>query len=683
MSIAIGNEAWKDSAKAKASSDVTHNLDVALKWAAAGAHVFVTNLGKRARVKWRNESTTDPATITGWFDQWPDSLPAIDLGKSNIVVIDGDRHGGPDGVAATERIFAQYKLNAAVIPTVISPQNGKHFWFLQPTDAEPLGNSDKSVRDQGINVRGNGGYVIAPGARLPDGRQYRRDPKTLGTMEAFCDGTIPVLPPSLVKLLRPNGHYTSPQITNGHDRGVREEAYAQAALDNIGRELAKATPGGRNIELNNAALKMGHMVAAGWIGRAIVEGRLFDAATACGLTKDDGAHRARATIKSGLDAGEKVPHAPLPKRPLNGKEWHSAPEEHSQPQQHEYIKFRLTAFKDIKVNTTRRSYLVKGLLASTGLAVIWGPPKCYKSFWATDIGLHFALGWPYRDRRVVQTTVCYIALEGQYGFAARIEVFRKHHNIAAETEVPFHLITTPLDLIHEADRLIVEIKTQLGDKCPGLVFIDTLNRSLVGSESKDEDMAAYLRAAEKIEQSFNCTVAIVHHCGVDASRPRGHTSQTGAVESQIAVKKLSKLSVGVKVEVAKDFEEGAEITSRLEVVDTGLVDPDGDAIASLVVLPVEGPTVPMPTTKKKLSLQNGIALEALREAIVEGGTPAKTSRAPHGAAASTFDDWLRYYDAKTAGDIQPDSKRRALERARNKLQYDKIIGVWRDEIWIA
>jgi hypothetical protein len=359
------------------------------------------------------------------------------------------------------------------------------------------------------------------------------------------------------------------------------------------------------------------------------------------------------------------------------------PEAEKEQQHHGSIKFRLTAFKDIKVNTTRRSYLVKGLLASTGLAVIWGPPKCYKSFWATDIGLHVALGWPYRDRRVVQTAVCYIALEGQYGFAARIEVFRKHHNISADTEVPFHLITTPLDLIREADRLIEEVKKQLGDKYPGLVFIDTLNRSLVGSESKDEDMAAYLRAAEKIEQAFNCAVAIVHHCGVDATRPRGHTSQTGAVESQIAVKKLTKLLVGIKVEVAKDFEEGTEIVSRLEVVDTGLVDPDGDAISSLVVLPMEGPAVPLPSTKKRLSPQNGIALEALREAIVEGGTPAKTTRAPHGTTATTFDDWLRYYDARTPGDIQPDSKRRALERARDKLQYDKVIGVWREEIWIA
>jgi hypothetical protein len=33
-----------------------------------------------------------------------------------------------------------------------------------------------------------------------------------------------------------------------------------------------------------------------------------------------------------------------------------------------------------------------------GLIVVWGPPKCGKSFWVTDAMLHVALGWPYHLR---------------------------------------------------------------------------------------------------------------------------------------------------------------------------------------------------------------------------------------------------------------------------------------------
>jgi RecA-family ATPase len=35
--------------------------------------------------------------------------------------------------------------------------------------------------------------------------------------------------------------------------------------------------------------------------------------------------------------------------------------------------------------------------------------------------------------------------------------------------------------------------------------------SLVGSESKDVDMAAYVRAADAIRDAFDCVVIIIHH----------------------------------------------------------------------------------------------------------------------------------------------------------------------------
>ena len=78
----------------------SHNLQVALKWQQAGLSIFVAGPDKKPHVKWRDVSTTDPDQIKEWFKQWPDALPAIDLAKSGHIILDGDRHGGPDGVAA-------------------------------------------------------------------------------------------------------------------------------------------------------------------------------------------------------------------------------------------------------------------------------------------------------------------------------------------------------------------------------------------------------------------------------------------------------------------------------------------------------------------------------------------------------------------------------------------------------
>ena len=241
------------------------------------------------------------------------------------------------------------------------------------------------------------------------------------------------------------------------------------------------------------------------------------------------------------------------------------------------VAFPLRAFKNICLDTERRGYLVKGLLASTGLAVVWGPPKCGKSFWAADLGMHIALGRDYRGHKVQQATVVYIALEGRHGFPARVEAFRRHHGVDI---APFYLLSASLDLVAKSGQLIASIKAQLGTHLPGVLFLDTLNRSLVGSELKDEDMARFLAAAEKVAQELSCAVVIVHHCGIDASRPRGHTSLSGAVESQLKVERIDDSGeVIVTVELAKDFAEGTEIVSRLQRIELGN-DADGDPITS-------------------------------------------------------------------------------------------------------
>ena len=87
------------------------------------------------------------------------------------------------------------------------------------------------------------------------------------------------------------------------------------------------------------------------------------------------------------------------------------------------IRFALVPFDQIKISAGP-SYVVKGLIPRAGLVVIWGPPKCGKSFLTFDLAMHVALGWEYRGRRVKQGYVVYCALEGAQGFVNRVEAFR-------------------------------------------------------------------------------------------------------------------------------------------------------------------------------------------------------------------------------------------------------------------
>jgi hypothetical protein len=344
-------------------------------------------------------------------------------------------------------------------------------------------------------------------------------------------------------------------------------------------------------------------------------------------------------------------------------------------------RFTLTPFSAVTLDTSPL-YLVKGLIPRKGLIVVWGPPKCGKSFWTFDMLMCVARGTPYRGRRVQQGSIVYLALEGGHGFKARIEGYRREHNV---TDPPFYLITDRTDLISDHTILIDEIKVQTAT--PAAVCIDTLNRSLVGSESKDEDMAAYIRAADAIREAFDCAVIIVHHCGVDASRPRGHTSLTGASDAQIAVERDATNKIIATVEWMKDGKEGDIIVSRLEpvILDN---DTDGEPITSCVVRPVEGEAVALIEKKKK---EENKSVKSFRAAFTDvldamGKTIAVRNDGPTVRAANVADVKI-YFDKRWAsGEIDPtkraDAQRKAFKRVMENLPDDFATWVDEDTAWI-
>ena len=347
-------------------------------------------------------------------------------------------------------------------------------------------------------------------------------------------------------------------------------------------------------------------------------------------------------------------------------------------------RFQLTPFRDIAI-TEGVAYLVKDLIPAMGLVVAWGPPKCGKSFWMFDLSMHIALGREYRGRRVQKGPVVYLALEGGRAFTHRVEAFRRRHGVI---DAPFYLLTDRTDLVKDHKQLIDEIGDQLS---PALVVIDTLNRSLFGSENSDQDMTAYIRAADAIREAFSCTVAIIHHCGVAGDRPRGHTSLTGAADAQLAVKRDSIGIITVKVEWLKDGQEGAEIVSRLEQVELG-ADSYGDPIVSCVVVVADDPMARLMDTPAdqivrsavaKLNPKAKLGLNQLRACIAEEVREAPVStNFPAGVRGVTLDKWRDRLGK--AGVINVDGNpRQQFIRIREDLQSAKLIEVWEGFVWLT
>jgi hypothetical protein len=237
-----------------------------------------------------------------------------------------------------------------------------------------------------------------------------------------------------------------------------------------------------------------------------------------------------------------------------------------------------------------------------------------------------------------------------------------------------------MDLVKDHRALVAAVHT--ANIAPSAVVLDTLNRSLRGSESRDEDMAAYLAAGDAIREAFNCVVPIVHHCGVDERRPRGHTSLTGAIDAQIAVKRDAPGNVLMTVEWLKDGEEGDLVASRLERVLVG-TDDDGNEISSCVVVPV-GSSEAIPRRRVlKLKAREELARRSLVNLILEAGTIPPFD-VPAGVRAIARDSWrdCAYRDGFCADDNLA-TRRKAFGRVVDRLQVNGIVAVRDDWVWLV
>lgn len=157
---------------------------------------------------------------------------------------------------------------------------------------------------------------------------------------------------------------------------------------------------------------------------------------------------------------------------------------------------------------------------------------------------------------------------------------------------------------------------------------------------------------------------------------------TGASDGQIAIERDEDTGVLVAtVEFMKDGAAGATLRSRLEGVVLGH-DDDGDTITSCVIVPAEGEH--FSGNEQKVHGAAKVALNILKEALTEHGQKVTSNHIPPNVPVVPVDLWRSYCDAGTITESDDrDTKKRVFNRASKRLQELKVIGVWRDQVWLA
>lgn len=254
-------------------------------------------------------ATTDPAIISQWWARYPRANIGIATG-AGLLVVDLD---GPDG----EAWLAARQTERGPIPATPTQQtaSGRHLVFRI---AKELRNSASRLAPH-VDIRGDGGYIVAAPSVHPSGATYRWLEDRRPSRTPIADAPQWLLDEIEAMQAQPPTEADAPAV-NVERPSMDDvpDAYVRKALDSEFDAVAKAPPGRRNQSLNSAAFSLGQLVGAGLLAESLVRRTLEAAATASGLMADDGRAQVDATISSGLRAGMAQPRVVKPRDASQG-----------------------------------------------------------------------------------------------------------------------------------------------------------------------------------------------------------------------------------------------------------------------------------------------------------------------------------------------------------------------------
>ena len=250
------------------------------------------------------DATTKKATIRAWWQKWPDANIGIATGtKSGVWVLDIDGEDGDIAIADLEQKYGN-------LPDTVEVEtpNGWHLWFDLPS--KPLVKTIAGKLGTGLDVRGEGGLVIAPPSIHPSGKRYR-----------FVEGMSaserdPERSPKWLtnRVTKKSTAKSTAAGNNGRSATSNSQTsnYGFAALEDEVQAIKEASWGAQEETLNASAFKIGSLVAGGEIRRADA----FEALVSAGLKMSNEPYRdtwgqtaIEAKVERALKDGAKKPRS--------------------------------------------------------------------------------------------------------------------------------------------------------------------------------------------------------------------------------------------------------------------------------------------------------------------------------------------------------------------------------------
>lgn len=442
-----------------------------------------------------HDATTNEELIRRFWNDWPDANIGIRTGEvSGLVVLDVDTYQGGD--ASLEELQREHGALPPTL-TVKTGGGGWHYYFRSAPGIR-ASNTTNLHGLPGLDVRAEGGYVVAPPSRHRSGERYefQVDP-------ADWASRLPDAPSVLTT-----------------KRMARVEDAAQLQL---------ITDGARNDTLMR---KAGAMRRVGLSERAILAAlETTNAETVRPpLAREELERIAASAAKYSPAASSSGPQVADVLPPHRSRSW---------------------AELAATVHATTEP-LVVGLLDRGERLLIFGAPDSTKSLFTQELALAIHRGAPFLG--VYATTKARVGIVDEEvepsQLARRLEKIARAHSVDLTGE------DLPLLVIADGARLDSEVATQrlvdwLTAENIEVVVFDSL-RPLIGGlgEDKADDMSIVFNRLKDIQRAVRehtgrqLAVVLIHHTGksrggyvAPATQARGSTHIMAAVDSALFLKR--------------------------------------------------------------------------------------------------------------------------------------------------
>lgn len=379
------------------------------------------------------EATTDKEQIRTWWAKWPFANVAVATGNGLIVLDVDEKHDGFESLRRFNELPAT--------PAVVTGGGGAHYYFSGD------GRNSESRLGPGLDIRGDGGYVVAPPSAHVSGRRYEWD---LG-VEADTPAPLPSdVQDAMVASRRP-------QITS--DEGI------------VG-------VGGRNSYLTSLA---GTMRRRGMSHQAI--------------------------LSALLDENSVRNKPPLEEREVENIAKSVSRYKPEQPGQVEIMALPAPEFLALEVPKPR--FLIDGVWPEHAIGFIAGPPKSFKSFLALDMSYALSTGKPFLNHFEVPAPRTVLHIDHESSRGALSERIRKAEGRYGEAKTLYVISNRAFSLEDPVD--IDRLRLEVGSIRPDLTVLDPLASFLRGDENSATAMGAVVRVLRELRDEFGTGFAIVHH----------------------------------------------------------------------------------------------------------------------------------------------------------------------------